>query len=135
MMHHLDALGWTLIHFCWQAAAIALVYRVADAALVRARSHIRYALALGAMLSMLVTAVGTLAYEEMRGAPELSWPVVSHSNAARSIALGVAAVTGDSSIAELKQPAARTLKHAAEFQPAGVMLWLDVLWLLGVLHA
>ena len=24
MNHHLQSLGWTLVHFCWQAAAIAL---------------------------------------------------------------------------------------------------------------
>ena len=26
----LAAIAWTLIHFCWQAAAIALIYKVAD---------------------------------------------------------------------------------------------------------
>ena len=26
MNHHWESLGWTLVHFCWQAAAIALVY-------------------------------------------------------------------------------------------------------------
>ena len=33
---YLEALGWTLIHFFWQAAAIALLYRLADAALGKA---------------------------------------------------------------------------------------------------
>ena len=28
--HHLESLGWTLIHFCWQAAAIALSYKIVD---------------------------------------------------------------------------------------------------------
>src|SRR5271170_6198684 len=62
-----EALGWTLIHFCWQAAAIALLYRVADLALGKARSNVRYVLALAALLSMLAAAVVTLGYEEMRG--------------------------------------------------------------------
>jgi len=31
MNHHLQSLGWTLVHFCWQAAAIALVYSLAGA--------------------------------------------------------------------------------------------------------
>ena len=33
MNHHLESLGWTLVHFCWQAAAIALVYWLADVVL------------------------------------------------------------------------------------------------------
>ena len=33
--HHLESLGWTLIHFCWQAAAIAITYKVADLTIAR----------------------------------------------------------------------------------------------------
>ncbi len=61
MNHHLQSLGWTLLHFCWQAAAIALVYWLADVALSKARSQTRYLLALGAMLLMLLSALATLA--------------------------------------------------------------------------
>ncbi len=46
MNHHLESLGWTLVHFCWQAAAIALVYWLTDAVLSKARSQTRYVLAL-----------------------------------------------------------------------------------------
>ena len=35
MSHHLQSLGWTLVNFCWLAAAIAFVYWLADAALSR----------------------------------------------------------------------------------------------------
>ena len=35
MTHTLQAIAWTLIHFCWQAAAIALVYKLADLAMAR----------------------------------------------------------------------------------------------------
>lgn len=64
MTHHWQALGWTLVHFLWQGAAIALVYRVADMAVARRSANARYVLALGALLSMLVVAVATLAHEE-----------------------------------------------------------------------
>jgi Zn-dependent protease with chaperone function len=64
MTHHWEALGWTLVHFLWQGAAIALVYRVADLALARRSATARYVLALGALLVMLAVSVGTLAYEE-----------------------------------------------------------------------
>ena len=74
MNHHLQSLGWTLLHFCWQAAAITLVYWLADVALSKTRSQTRYLLALGAMLLMLSSALATLAYEETRGNPELFSP-------------------------------------------------------------
>ena len=72
MNHHLESLGWTLVHFCWQAAAIALVYWLTDAVLRKARSQTRYVLALGTMLLMLVSALATFAYEETRGDAGLS---------------------------------------------------------------
>ena len=67
MNHHLESLGWTLVHFCWQAAAIALVYWLTDGVLRKARSQTRYVLALVTMLLMLVSALATFAYEETRG--------------------------------------------------------------------
>ena len=65
MNDSMQALGWTLVHFCWQAAVIALLYRMLDLAFARSRSSVRYALALAAMISMLLVAVMTLGYEEI----------------------------------------------------------------------
>ena len=67
MSHTLDALAWTLIHFCWQAAAVAVVYRIASLVLARGRSEMRYALSLAALLLMVGGALGTFAWE-MRSA-------------------------------------------------------------------
>ena len=64
MNHHLESLGWTLLHFCWQAGAIAFVYWLAETALPKVRSQTRYILALAALLLMLVGALATFAYEE-----------------------------------------------------------------------
>src|SRR6202453_3261945 len=72
MNHHLESLGWTLVHFCWQAAAIALVYWRTDAVLSKARSQTRYVLELGTMLLMLVSALATFTYEETRDDSGLS---------------------------------------------------------------
>ncbi len=82
MNHHLESLGWTLVNFCWQAAAIALVYWLADTVLSKARSQTRYVLALGTMLLMLVSALATLAYEETRGDSGLSSSPGAFSSAA-----------------------------------------------------
>jgi hypothetical protein len=63
MSHTLDALAWTLIHFCWQAAAVAVVYRVSSFFLAYGASRTRYALSLAAMLLMVAGALGTFAWE------------------------------------------------------------------------
>ena len=67
MNHSIEVLGWTLIHFCWQAAVIALLYRVADLALPRGRSNVRYVASLAALFSMLAVSLITLGYEGTRG--------------------------------------------------------------------
>jgi beta-lactamase regulating signal transducer with metallopeptidase domain len=128
MNHHLQSLGWTLVHFCWQAAAIALVYWLADVALSRARSQTRYLLALGAMLLTLLSALTTLAYEEAHGDPELLSPgalsAVADATAGSSISMDLA------SSAQLNPAGVTTLPallHLSRLLP-----WLDVAWLLGV---
>ena len=125
MTHHLEALGWTLVHFCWQAAAIALVYRAADLACAKARSHVRYLLALGALLGMLAASVGTLAYEELRPGGMPSVALGAAPSDAPSVLLPMVTLA-------IAQPAADTAARAP-FSSAGIMFWLDTLWLLGVL--
>jgi len=129
MIHHLQSLGWALVHFCWQAAAIALVYWLADAVLSEARSQTRYVLALGTMLLMLVSGAATLAYEETRGYSELSSSPNALSTAARvtigsSISIDLAPLAGLNSGGAPTQP---VLLHLTRFLP-----WLDIAWLLGV---
>jgi beta-lactamase regulating signal transducer with metallopeptidase domain len=128
MNHHLQSLGWTLVHFCWQAAAIALAYGLADLALKKARSQTRYLLVLGAMLLMLSSALSTFAYEETHANSELSLP------GAFSI---VANAAGGSNIfadaAPLPQPDIAGVKTAPVLLPLSQFFpWLDVLWLCGV---
>ncbi len=122
MNHHVESLGWTLVHFCWQAAAIALVYWLTDAVLRKARSQTRYVLALGTMLLMLVSALATFAYEETRGDTVLS---------SSSPAMVAIASTISSDLAPLTKTAGATtqpvLLPLSRFLP-----WLDVAWLLGV---
>src|ERR1700722_4883298 len=122
MNHHLESLGWTLLHFCWQAAAIVFVYWVADAVLSKARSQTRYVLALGTMLLMLISALATFAYEETRGDAALSSSPDAFSSPAMA-AIG-------SSLSGLKTAGTTTppvLLPLSRFMP-----WLDVAWLLGV---
>jgi beta-lactamase regulating signal transducer with metallopeptidase domain len=128
MNHHLQSLGWTLVHFCWQAAAIALVYWLADVALSKARSQTRYLLALGAMLLTLLSALSTLAYEEAQGNPELFSPsalsTVANATAGSSISMDLAPSPQQNPAGATTLP---VLLHLSRLLP-----WLDVVWLLGV---
>ena len=59
------ALGWTLLHFCWQGTAVAVAYSVVDRMTSRATSGVRYAVALIALLLMPIAVAATFV-EEMR---------------------------------------------------------------------
>ena len=129
MNHHLESLGWTLVHFCWQAAAISLVYWLTDAVLRKARSQTRYVFALGTMLLMLVSALATFAYEETRGDTGLSSSPGAFSSPAM-VAIG-------SSLSNDLAPLAGLKTTGATNQPVLLPLsrllpWLDIAWLLGV---
>jgi beta-lactamase regulating signal transducer with metallopeptidase domain len=125
MNHHLESLGWTLLHFCWQAAAIVLVYWLADAVLSKARSQTRYVLALGTMLLMLVSALATFAYEETQGGPGLPVsPSAFSSPTWKTIASSIPSDLAPLAGLKIAQPAPLRMSR---FLP-----WLDVAWLLGV---
>lgn len=124
MTHHWEALGWTLIHFCWQAATIALLYKLADLMMAKERTEARYALALAALLTMLAASIGTLAYEES----------VYHQTATLT-AIGAAGAKSSLQIiprplAVIDMPAAP--RETAKLLASDVMPYLDFFWLAGV---
>ena len=55
-----QALGWTLIHFIWQGALIAILYVSVSVLLRRFTANVRYAAACTAMLLMLVAPAATM---------------------------------------------------------------------------
>ena len=55
-----QALGWTLIHFIWQGALIALLYLSVSVLFRRFSANVRYAAACGAMLLMLIAPAVTM---------------------------------------------------------------------------
>lgn len=52
---HIDAIGWTLIHFIWQGAVVAGSLMACNWVLVRHRPEFRYAAASGAMILLLLS--------------------------------------------------------------------------------
>jgi beta-lactamase regulating signal transducer with metallopeptidase domain len=122
MTHTLQAIAWTLIHFCWEAAVIGALYGIANKLTMRRSSETRYLLALGALLAMVIAAAVTLTWQllpatHVQGAvaevagdfPRMAEPGIAPSGTAR-----VAAAV------ERVDPASRS------------MLWIDALWVLGV---
>ncbi len=105
MNPHMEALGFTLVHFCWQAALIAAAYKGLELALPKLRPQARYTMSLTALLAMLAAAALTFIYEEMR--------------------LSQAAPVAD--IAGAILPEIGNKLHLSALLP-----WLDAVWLIGV---
>jgi beta-lactamase regulating signal transducer with metallopeptidase domain len=124
----LVALGWTLVHFCWQATAVASAYAVMNQLTSRATSATRYAVALIALTLMPVVALATFV-EELR----IATPHQTNGNL--SLAVPEKFATAPSPILrEISQPSpvediGAWLKWRAEL----VLPWVDAVWMLGVL--
>ncbi|HKF48122.1 MAG TPA: M56 family metallopeptidase [Terracidiphilus sp.] len=124
MTHALQAVAWMLIHFCWQAAAIAVLYGVAARATARRSSQARYAVALFALVVMVTAAGFTFVWEMLPAAQP-----------------GAASVSVPSISAQFPHIAETAVIHTLNTEVDGrsianslpsFMLWVDALWLLGV---
>jgi len=137
-----QAIAWTLIHFCWQAAAIAAAYRGLSLITARRSSNTRYLLALSALLLMLGASVATFAYEMRSNAP----PALSNQNGngltgynfspVKTPAPEVSTTNATGSSAATSYPIASLARFPAPSLPflrAPALLTIDGLWLLGVL--
>ncbi len=129
MTHTIEATAWTLIHFCWEAAAIAGIYRLVAAGFARRTSQARYLLALSSLLAMLAAAVFTFAWEVRSPA--------SPSYAAASSAVSNAIASGD--FPRMVAPGGLSTSQATADRTQFVhslpslMGWIDAFWVIGVL--
>lgn len=124
MTETLQAIAWTLIHFCWQAAIVAGMYAVAARLTARRSSQMRYVVALGALLTMVTAAAATFTWQ--------IWPSIEAAgmpNAAARVA---------SDFPRMAEPGTAP---AMSYMPSVIphvdaapnfMLWIDALWVLGV---
>jgi bla regulator protein BlaR1 len=108
-MNLTNALGWTLLHFLWQGALIAILLGVALSLLRRASSQVRYRASCAAMLLMLVCAGLTFVELKFSGTP------AHHSNPA----LMSVALSPEVNSAWSVSPAA-----TLDYLPALVWAWL-----------
>ncbi|HXY24485.1 MAG TPA: M56 family metallopeptidase [Candidatus Acidoferrum sp.] len=115
----LRALGWTLLHFVWQGAALAALFALANAICRRATT--RYALAVTTLVLMMAAPVLTFIAIRQQTVPAVTF------GARGASASAVKPVQGVSVSARLSAPTPETVAG----QPAG-LLWFVEAWFLGV---
>jgi beta-lactamase regulating signal transducer with metallopeptidase domain len=123
------ALGWTLLHFCWQGTAVAVAYAVVDRMTSRAKSQVRYAVALAALILMPVIVIATFA-EEIRAATPAH--VIGQSTAQ---AFSKEKVDARSRTVLHEIPLASSLDEPSDWltmRAEQLLPWVDALWLVGV---
>ena len=124
MTHIPEAVAWTLIHFCWQAAVVAAAYRILAFVLARRSAETRYIVALSSLLLMLALSAGTFAWQmrtDSGPAPILTTPPAIEAQALHSAPAATVPVP-------VAQASARDYIKLTTLLP-----WVDGLWLLGVL--
>ncbi|HEY6403262.1 MAG TPA: M56 family metallopeptidase [Blastocatellia bacterium] len=133
----LEALCWTLVHFLWQGALVALMLGLARVALKRRTANLRYLASCAAMLLMLalpvITFVTLLSID--RGAQvEMTDPPAPTKRTVKTDSLK-SELGGDSLIVggapQSSEPAAPRWKLRELF--SGAAPWLTSLWLAGVI--
>ena len=116
----LRTLGWTLLHFLWQAAGLAALFAVACAVCRRAAA--RYALAVGVLVLMLVSPVVTF-----------MWLRAQVNPAARTGEEGALTWAGTSTQNATALSGSRAPLPVTRGEQSMGMLWLVEAWFLGVL--
>lgn len=132
-----EALGWTLVHFLWQGALVALMLALARVALKRRNANLRYLVSCVAMLLMLALPVITfvtlssVAHETQAVMTDLPTPpkqTLKTDSLKNEL--------GDDSliVGELNQsPAPTSARWKLREIFSGAAPWLTSLWLAGVI--
>ncbi|SDF45169.1 M56 family metallopeptidase [Terriglobus roseus] len=130
------ALGWTLLHFCWQSAGIALLYALVDRCTRNASASVRNGIAVTALALMPLAAIATFVEQERLVVP-VQHTVQPSTQVEQQLPV-IASRLGTMHTAILNEvPSAAPIVSGGELwiaEHAGVLLpCMDVLWLLGVL--
>ncbi len=141
MSNSIQALGWTLIHFCWQAAAVAVAYHLMDAVFSRSRSHVRYLLALSTVMSLLIVATATFSYEQKRiaveSAPYALVAADGHTIYTQpdcdTVTSSNISTSSDNRFDSIRQLVGDLGNAARRILPGDVLSWIDAIWLAGVM--
>ncbi len=124
------ALGWTLVHFIWQGAALAMAFAVVDRMTRRTSSALRYLVALGAFALMPLAVIATFA-NEMRNS-SLATTMTQREAAVSRLHLNEIATPVAQHLPLAASPAMnhRRAWLADHLEPA--LPWIDGVWMIGV---
>ncbi len=90
-----QALGWSLIHFLWQGAAIGVLFALAKGVLPKEQSATRYAVGLGALVALVICPLVTFfllwSPEALDVALTGSLPAATQTTILPTVTIGVAA--------------------------------------------
>lgn len=111
---YFEAWGFTLVHFCWQAAVLAGLYKLIDILAPNMRNASRYVLGLAALIAMAALAGATFVYEVLRLTPDAVAPVSGHGQA---VSTSLLPAIGADTVLTMR----------------ALLPWLDAAWLLGVI--
>jgi beta-lactamase regulating signal transducer with metallopeptidase domain len=125
------ALGWTLLHFCWQGAAVALTFALADRLTLRASSAVRYSVAAAALILMPLLVIGTF-LREMRIAGATHTDATVSGKASAILDRIEAQPVSQQFAAAFALPVHDRGYWLAD-NTERVLPWLDALWMAGVL--
>ena len=120
------ALGWTLLHFCWQSTLIALLYALIDRCLFQATTAVRYGVAMTMLGLMPLAAIATFVEQER---------LVVHLDQGEQAVVASQIGSLHTAIAT-EAPFAAPAMADSEIWIAGhanrLMPWIDGVWLAGV---
>jgi beta-lactamase regulating signal transducer with metallopeptidase domain len=130
-----QAIAWTLIHFCWQAAFIAAAYRGVSLITASRSSNTRYLLALSALLLMLAASVATFAFEMRSNSSSTTSSIVNAVAPYRTSPVSTPRAGSPESATSVSSAAPG--HSVAGWLPSlslrvPVLLMIDGLWLVGV---
>ena len=120
------ALGWTLLHFCWQGTAVALLYAGIDKLTSSASVKVRYVIAVVALALMPTLVVATF-WEQSHLVRTITF------DGQQRMASGLSEMHG---VLLTQIPATRSVVETTELWIAGnadkLLPWIDSLWIGGV---
>ena len=133
-----QALGWTLIHFIWQGALIAIIYVSVSVLLRRFTANVRYAAACSAMLLMLLAPAATMfaiSYSADTSPAAIAAGTTADVQTAEAIGQSPANQLMPATQSEIESAPAQAnwIKLWAQDRLPRAMPWLLALWFAGVL--
>ncbi len=123
------ALGWTLLHFLWQGAVLALAFAVVDRMTRRTSASMRYLVALGALALMPLVVAATFAIEMRTASPTNA--MAQRKAEITQLYLDAAPTTVGRDLTLVLSPtASRRAWLANHMEP--MLPWVDGVWMIGI---